>query len=351
MDFMQRMANILALLEAHPQGISVQGLADACGLPYQTMAQDLETLALSTDNRLPFYTDHDAGKEAEGDVKYLDGEYRVGNFDTEEDEIFKPHVKWFLAKTEQRFTPVHLNVPETMIVLDSLAVIPPNSHQYESLQRKIMAGLDVGETRSYRYIKGNRLPEPIDQQLVELFDSAIKQRRVLNLTYNQRELTVQPLGLVYYSRLRRWYLVAKHEKTIKNYNVANINLARITARIFDYPKNFSLAEWFAPRWGMEYGELLAVKVRFSNRSQTFAKVRKDVAHRQAKLTVSDDGQYMIMEDQIIGKNEFSAWLLGFGSAAEVLEPLSLRQEMIELVRKTLQNYRGEAQHESPSLGF
>lgn len=320
---MQRMADIIALLEAHPQGITVQELAEACGVPPATMGCDLETLASSPESRLPFYTDHDEE-------------------DTDEDEIFKPHVRWFLAKTDLRFTPVYLTVPEMLIILDVLSVHPQGSHLRESLQCKIIAGFDFREAKAYRYIKGNRQPEHVDAALIEVFDQAIRQARILRMCHNERELQVLPLGLVYYSRLRRWYLVAQDAETIKTYNVAQIRQARLTAQTFAYPAEFSLAEWFAPRWGMEYGEPLTVKVRFSNRFQTFAKVRKDAAHRQTRLTLSQDGQSLIMEDVIIGKNEFCAWLLGFGSAAEVLEPESLRQEIVELAKATLMNYRVSA---------
>ncbi|MGI6451296.1 MAG: WYL domain-containing protein [Desulfitobacteriia bacterium] len=86
-------------------------------------------------------------------------------------------------------------------------------------------------------------------------------------------------------------------------------------------RTFPYEEWLAPQWGMEFGEPLKVKVRFSNRAQTMAKVRKDTAHRKCRLTEEEGGQTLLYEDTGIGKNEFIAWILGFGSAAEVLEPL------------------------------
>jgi predicted DNA-binding transcriptional regulator YafY len=51
------------------------------------------------------------------------------------------------------------------------------------------------------------------------------------------------------------------------------------------------------------------------------------------------GQSLLYEDTIIGKNEFMAWVLGFGSAAEVLEPKDLREEILTRVKNTLARYK------------
>lgn len=98
--------------------------------------------------------------------------------------------------------------------------------------------------------------------------------------------------------------------------------------------------WLGPRWGMEYGDLIRVKVRFLNRSQTVAKLRKDVAHRSSELTTLEDGS-ILLQDNIIGVNEFITWVLGFGSAAEIIEPVELRELILDRIRKTLGNYKAE----------
>jgi len=67
MESIQRMVNILAFMEAHPQGISVQELVAGCNIPYETLCQDLKTLSLSSDYRLPFYTDQDEAEDKDKD--------------------------------------------------------------------------------------------------------------------------------------------------------------------------------------------------------------------------------------------------------------------------------------------
>ncbi len=176
-----------------------------------------------------------------------------------------------------------------------------------------------------------------DEELL-LVEKAIISRRQINFTHKSRPITAEPLGLVYYSRLRQWYLVALADSMIKTYNLSLLEGIKELSKTFIYPPDFSLNAWLAPRWGMEFGNPMRVKVRFINRSQTLAKVRKDVAHRQCVLKEENGGKTLLYEDTVIGENEFMAWILGFGSAAEVLEPIEIRNQIIARVQASLANY-------------
>ena len=321
MDSIDRMGKIMALLETHPEGLSGQALADGCGVPWGTMKQDLKVLASSTEITFPLYTDHDEGN------------------DDNERELFRPEVIWFMAAAEKRYTPVYLNLREAVGVLGTLDYLQEENALKEGLRQKVLSGFDLEAEDTYRYIKGELTPlEPIQGKWFPLIDNAIRANRCVMIKFNGREITVDPLGIVYYSRLRCWYLVARHLGKIKTYHFNNIQEVNKTSESFDYPEGFSLKAWLGPRWGMEYGDLIRVKVRFLNRSQTIAKVRKDVAHRASIITTLED-ESILFQDDIIGVNEFITWVLGFGSAAEILEPVEFRELILDRIRKTLGNYR------------
>ncbi|KLU65412.1 hypothetical protein DEAC_c25490 [Desulfosporosinus acididurans] len=320
MDMIERLEKIMALIEAHPEGLTGKALSEACGVPWGTMKQDLRALLLSPEHSIPLYTDHDESNDESGE------------------DLLNPDVKWFMGTAEKQFTPVHLNVREALGVLRVLEVLQEENSLKESLKQKILSGFDLGTEETYRYIKGDYTPlEPIKGEIFASIEKAVQTNRKLNIIFKGRSITVDPLGIVYYSRLRKWYFVARQGDTIKNYNLNNIIEVSETDQAYTYPEGFSLKTWFGPRWGVEYGELIRVKVRFLNRSQTLAKVRKDVAHRKSKLTPMDDGS-LIFEDMIIGVNEFINWILGFGSAAEILEPNELRKLILDQICKTLENY-------------
>lgn len=172
-----------------------------------------------------------------------------------------------------------------------------------------------------------------------MIEHAISLRRQIGFTFNSLSMVADPLGIVYYSRLRQWYLVAINNGLIKTFNLSGIQDPKELPKSFIYPLDFSIKDWLAPRWGMEFGDPIKVKVRFINRSQTITKVRKDVAHRRGVLTEETGGESLLYEDTIVGRNEVSAWILGFGSAATVLEPHDLRDEIIARVKATLINYK------------
>lgn len=308
-----RMEKILAVIEADP-GITGLEIAAVCALPWGIIERDLNTMLMANGNVIPLYTDP-------------------------EDADITPETKWFLDTHTRSRVPLHLTLGEALQVLD-LPHVDKKHPKLLSLKQKILDSLDLGHEGTYWYIKGNMAPaEGIDGRVLLLLEQAITRRCQITFKYKSRLITAGPLGVVYYSRLRQWYLVALDGKIPKTFSLGRMQEIRELTHSFEYPMGFSLHAWLAPRWGMEFGEPLQVKVRFINRSQTFAKVRKDVAHRQCVLKEENGSQTLLYEDTVIGKNEFIAWILGFGSAAEVLEPPELRTEIIARVRAALANYK------------
>ncbi len=339
----QRMEQILAVIEANP-GITGQDIAAACAVPWSTIQNDLTILLSVTENRIPLYTNAD-GPEITGDDDDDDEDYDDDDEDDDDDDdddlddTIKPEHRWFLENYTRRNVPLHLTLGEALQVLD-LPYIDEKHPKLLSLKQKILDNLDLDHQGSCRYIKGNMAPAAgVSGEILLFLEQAVKRRHEISFIYKSKPGTAAPLGLIYYSRLRQWYLVALAEGIYKTFSLSKMQGIRELPRPFKYPEDFSLRTWLAPRWGIEFGEPMQVKVRFSNRSQTFAKVRKDVAHRQCVLSEENGGQTLLYEDTIIGKNEFIAWILGFGSAAEVLEPSELRGEIIARVRAALTNYK------------
>ena len=320
MNLHLRMERILALIEANP-GITGQKIADACAVPWPVIKKDLETMAFYNESYIPLYTDQDLESTEDDDCEL----------------VITPAMKWYLNTTNRKHVPIHLTVGEDLQILDMMA--SDQQQRSLSLKQKIVNTLDLENEGTYRYLKGNMSPVvAFKDEVLLLIEQAIFNHRKISFTYDSGMVTIAPLGLVYYSRLKQWYLVAQKEDLIKTFNLNKLEDLKETKETFTYPLDFSLKEWLRPHWGMEFGTPFNVKVRFINRAQTITKVRKDVAHRQGILTEEQDGESLVYEDTIIGRNEFIAWILGFGSAAIVLEPRDIRDEIIERVKATLGNY-------------
>ena len=314
MENIKRIVKILVQLAEYPDGISAGELAKACRIPWSMLKGDLEVISQT----YPVYTDQD-------------------NSECEED-LFRPEVKWFPVQPFEPYLPVSLGVEERLVLLRALESVAESPERVK-LQQKLMDTFGLAAEQEYRLIKGNMDPVLlIDSEVFPLLDLAINQRRQVTLSYNGRKADVDPLGIVFYSRLRHWYMVAREGEIVKTFNLKNLSNIRLTNRDFAYPKGFDVNEWMGLHWGMEYGEPMEVKVRFINRAQTFDKVKKDTAHRKSRLNLSEDGQTLLMEDTVIGFNEFVSWVLGFGSAAEVIEPPDLREAVKDRVKRALAVY-------------
>jgi predicted DNA-binding transcriptional regulator YafY len=314
MDSINRIVKILAHLSSSPEGISGGELAKICGIPWSTMKEDLEVISRT----YPVFSDHD-------------------ELDSDED-LFKPEVKWYLVPSSEPYLPINLGVQDMLALLKVLDFVG-ESMERTRLKQRITAAFGFEEEKAYRFVKGNMDPiQPIDVEVFPLLDLAIIECRQLTLLYSGRKAIVDPLGIVYYSKLRHWYLVARDGDIVKTFNMQNLTTMKLTNKNFLRPDGFDVQDWMALHWGMEYGEPMHVKVRFVNRSQTFAKVKKDTAHRKTKLTIVDGGQTLLMEDTVIGLNEFVSWVLGFGSAAEVIEPPELRETVEDRVKRAMAVY-------------
>ncbi len=85
-------------------------------------------------------------------------------------------------------------------------------------------------------------------------------------------------------------------------------------------------------WGLNFLDTPEkVKVRFYNEGNVWKKVRRDLSYRTNGNLYEQDG-YLYYEDIVYGISAFHTWIRGYGSSAVVLEPKSLRQQIIESLK-------------------
>ena len=94
-------------------------------------------------------------------------------------------------------------------------------------------------------------------------------------------------------------------------------------------------------WGNNFSctsdQTADVKVKFFNVANVHEKVRKQLACRtNGKLTEKDGCLYY--EDKVYGLSRFRSWIYGYGRAAVVLEPESLRNDIMDSLNKRVSYY-------------
>ena len=103
-------------------------------------------------------------------------------------------------------------------------------------------------------------------------------------------------------------------------------------------------------WGADFNNTDApVHVILRIRAETaniLHKIRADTRRREYG-TLRKEDDYYIYEDEVIGLNSLRSWILSFGSSIQVIEPLSLAEEIKDSARQRLLNYEdGNRFHEN-----
>jgi len=195
----------------------------------------------------------------------------------------------------------------------------------ESSDRKIFASLK----RARPYSKG--------QVWFNNILSAMQKQETIRIVYFTRERgeeskrEVDPYGMVFHEGA--FYLVAYcHErKDIRTFLVDRIRVAQDAGKKFEMPRDFSASSHFRNAWGILRGRLL-VKVRARFDRTVAQLVREGRWHPTQRIEDGPAGG-VILNVEVAGWEEIRRWLMGFGSAVEVLEPVDLRESITAELRK------------------
>jgi Predicted transcriptional regulator len=249
--------------------------------------------------------------------------------------------------------PLQLAEAEKSLLLEDLAVqqeMSPRKDEAKSLTAKLRVCLNLRSNEPETIaVHGRRPIEDLRRShYCQRLEEYARIRRQIWLLYRKEEDTaanevnVNPLGILYYWALDNWYLAALNEKdqTIKTYAVDRILAVGETGETFAKPDGFELENWFKHVWGVyRSGNPVKVKIRFHNYYTTVQRVKDELASRKT-CSLQEDGDDLIMEDTVDGLSEIAVWLRSFGQGVEVIEPLELRETVINDLEQILANYGG-----------
>ena len=180
--------------------------------------------------------------------------------------------------------------------------------------------------------------EILDQLMI-----AIEERRVVFIAYRSQRATEPVTYDVHPYRLQRHqgslYLVGYKplDDAVRTWRVDRIERADVEQMPFTVPADLDLDARFAGSLGIYEGhEDIGVLVRFRPPAARFVQEKK--WHSSQRLTPQRDGS-LLAELRLSSTAELKPWILGFGSAAEVLEPESLRAELAAELQQMLAAYR------------
>jgi predicted DNA-binding transcriptional regulator YafY len=157
------------------------------------------------------------------------------------------------------------------------------------------------------------------------------------------ERQVQPLGLVL--KGGTWYLVGAVEQDVRTFRVSRIASAVQTDERFERPPDFDLAAYWADSTAAYEREVPTVEVTLRVQPDRLHELHDQVGNesmkRAERLDEPDSDGWHRLRLRMTWPEEAAGRLLAMGDRVEVLEPASVREQLIELARGALARHDGE----------
>lgn len=148
-----------------------------------------------------------------------------------------------------------------------------------------------------------------------------------------QHIVTLPLNIVFDHQYGRWYLLSTGREGIRKYRIEGITDLNLLEAVSEEQFNTqqkTLHERLQYSWLIDTGRTVTVRARFFHPKKTKENFIKERVLQQGQWghIIEEDESSFIYEIKVNGIFEIKPWLRSFGSSCEVLEPLSLRNDLI-----------------------
>ncbi len=190
---------------------------------------------------------------------------------------------------------------------------------------------------------------PSGQQYLQSIIEAMKENRVINITYHsywkdeENNFDVQPYCVKLFRQ--RWYMVARstHPNYFKQgpriYSLDRIQQLHKTDETFVMPKDWDANEYFADSFGIIADQRIdsqTVKLKVSAGQANYI---RDLKMHESQEEIERNDEYSIFVYRLRPTYDFMQEILRNGEDIEVLEPLWLREEMAGIIKRMWDKYK------------
>ena len=321
-----RQWQILRILENHRYGISLEDLSERAEVTRRTIERDLSCFV---EMGFPIQSEvRDNGKKL----------WRLKSHFLESDTlIFSPTeiISFYLANKlinplagtclgdgwEEFLKKLHSILPQT--VLDHFS-----------------------ELEETLYVKSSQSSKPVPNTFLENIRKAIRDQKVIKIEYFRDSsegvlaITLHPYGLIVYEN--GFYVIGYSEEVqdMRTYKLQRMQSVELTKKMFKKPEDFSLEKCTKGSFGIFYDKnKKPFTVRCEFRGWAARIVREQRWHR-TQVIEKEEGDMILASFLLNTTEEFKRWVLGFGPLAKVVEPGNLKKEIIDLYKRSLENYGG-----------
>ncbi len=197
------------------------------------------------------------------------------------------------------------------------------------------------------HIRGRK---PLTDQagtIIERLNQAILQQRRCTVTYQSLESApktypIEPLRLLYYMEAGGLYLVARVPEYQQPITLAVERIQQLQPSDQRFSIRTDMAATVEERlrhaFGIIAGEPFQVQIRFSPQQAPY--IRERIWHPSQQIHDEPDGG-LVIGFHASSRYEIRAWILQHGSAAQVIAPVWLRQEVQDELRTALAAYEAD----------
>lgn len=172
--------------------------------------------------------------------------------------------------------------------------------------------------------------------------NAIGTKKIVTISYKAfhkqqlREHIVSPLLLKEY--LNRWYLLGMVDNSVLLvFGLDRINSVSVNTDTFKVDKKSNPQEVFDSIIGVTITKESPQEVILSFTPNQGNYIRSQPIHKYQELIVDNEKEYRV-KLYVIPNYELRSLILSYGNEVKVIEPLSLRNEVLELLKSTILQY-------------
>ena len=321
-----RLLSILLLLQIH-QRMTARELARRLEVSERTIHRDMEALGM-------------AGVPVTAERGTHGGWMLMEGYETKLTGLNEAEIQaLFLTRPARLLADLNLDKASDAALIKLSASLPPVFRH----------DADYARQRIYVDVTGWNLREETAPSLHTLQES-VWQERKLRFTYGEGdactgERLVDPLGLV--AKGSVWYLVASVDGDVRSYRVSRIHDAQMLDETALRPHGFDLAAF----WEESSAKFRSHLPKYSATLRASPKVlmRLPYGGRFARVEhvgeAEEDGWVKVaMRFQF--EQEACEYVLSFGTEVEILEPVELREKVVEMARSVIEFYKAGVNHPS-----
>ncbi len=316
---------IIRLLESRTRGMTVRQIASELEEEVRTVYRDLDALDKAG---FPLY------KEREGRTSYwkmLDGGKPRIRIPFTASELMSLHMSRELLQV-LRGTVFHDGIQDVLKKVRS-SLSPKMLGYLDSVSGHLTAGFSPRKDyEAFREAISLASKAVADGKRVEIKYKAASTGRTTNRRIDPLQVWALN-GVVYligFCHVRQ---------AIRTFAVDRIKSIQVLEEPFEYPDDFNLKDYLRSAFRVMTGDPVNIKVRFAKEAAHV--VRERIWHPTQEIREQRNGDILVTLEVPINY-EVISWILGFGAAAEALEPPELRTRLLKEHLAAARTYQGKA---------